>query len=234
MLSKRATMCGLCTYAVEMYSKWMNEVEKKSSRQKDAANWNVIWNLYFYQNTPIVLCMRFKQQLFWRYFSLSFSFSRWVVFFLVLMELVLFVLPQASCIHFPFIQINEWRGNILLCFFVSAPTLEIVLLPGSFFSTLNFIMKLYCRTSRHSHANRINYRWEKNRLAWRFTEAFKGHNFRKNESSRHSITFVKLKISNKFRIINEKRKEKKEAFAHFQFHSWLFLFVPMDDTPLLY
>lgn len=44
-------------------------------------------------------------------FRWSFHFSS------MRLELVLFAMPQASRIHFPFIQTNEWRGNILLCFF---------------------------------------------------------------------------------------------------------------------
>lgn len=102
------------------YWRW----EKKAADRMVPANWNVIWNLYFYQNTPIGFMCAFQP-----FFSLFFvvvvvvvvSFA--FIFLCAVLELVLFVLPQASRIYFPFIQANEWRGNILLCFFVSASLL---------------------------------------------------------------------------------------------------------------
>lgn len=102
---------------------------KKATKQKGLANWNVIWNLYFYQNTPNDFIYAFRRAFFSpisvllpALFVFAFLFHsarfRWSFHFSSMrLELVLFAMPQASRIHFPFIQTNEWRGNILLCFF---------------------------------------------------------------------------------------------------------------------
>lgn len=108
---------------------WKREREKKATKQKGLANWNVIWNLYFYQNTPNDFIYAFRRAFFSpisvllpALFVFAFLFHsarfRWSFHFSSMrLELVLFAMPQASRIHFPFIQTNEWRGNILLCFF---------------------------------------------------------------------------------------------------------------------
>lgn len=87
-------------------------------------------------------------------------------------------------------------------------------------------MKLYCRTSRHSHAKQIGWTTDGKKIdrqlrlndaLWRPYFGANEKKTNKQTNSRYWVAFVKLKISNKFRIISENPNEKKKnEFAQFR------------------